>query len=133
MSWLLAPAIIISMILVARLLPGRNQSKLIYRSVCQTINHLDTDLIVCTVLRFWPWCTETDISTFAFYCRNGHPYVRASLGRIILNCWGPFSIPYFAILPLVIKTLIAALLWTLDIYRKRDGRPSHCLTSLSIC
>ena len=125
MSWLLAPAIIISMILVARLnyQAGIKVNSSIEVFAKQSITWTQILLFVLFYGLAMVYRKQT-FQHLRFIVGTAILMLGPPLGRIILNCWGPFSIPYFAILPLVIKTLIAALLWTLDIYRKRDGRPN---------
>jgi len=45
------------------------------------------------------------------------------LGRIILTCLNETSVPYFVIIPLVFKTMVAALLLIIDIKNKRNWMP----------
>jgi len=54
------------------------------------------------------------------------------MGRIILAYWDQTSVPYFVIIPLIVKTGLAASLMIIDLIKKKDWMPYSVVLSAFI-
>jgi len=54
------------------------------------------------------------------------------MGRIILTYWDQTSVPYFVIIPLIVKTGLAASLMIIDLIKKKDWMPYSVVLSAFI-
>jgi len=124
LTYVLAPVLLVFMFLVAR---QNYQTGIIDASPEEVFaRQSNTWMQIFMFVLFY--------SMAIFFRKQAHKHVRfiigiaivmtgPPMGRIILNYWGQTSIPYFVIIPLVVKTGFAALLLIVDVIKKKDWMP----------